>query len=212
MSPIRMGITFRRVLQNGTVIESELDHLLTTCPQKVVKHRVEDFSHASDHDAILAEIEFNRQKQKPVKKTARDLRRLRENPELLKRAVAKFPLESILFKQDVNDMVNQWTTFVRARLDEVAPVKTKTLKSGKKRPHLDQETVSLIAERKRLRKEVLKRPQDEELLENYKKCRNRCNNLIKIQQRKAMGRYLTEESSMNEVWKHRHKLGWRSRF
>ena len=53
LTPIRMGTTFRRIQQNGVVKESELDHLLTTCPQKVIRHGAEEFG-ASDHHCIMA--------------------------------------------------------------------------------------------------------------------------------------------------------------
>ena len=46
------------------------------------------------------------------KRSSRDLRRVRKNPEILKSGLAKFPLQDILFKEDVNDMVTIWTTSV----------------------------------------------------------------------------------------------------
>ena len=200
LTPIRMGTTFRRIQQNGVVKESELDHLLTTCPQKVIRHGAEEFG-ASDHHCIMAEIEFGLQKQDPVKRTSRDLRRIRKNPEILKSGLAKFPLQDILFKEDVNDMVTIWTTSVQSTLDKVAPVKTKVLRNGKPKPSLDQEALNLIAERKRLKKALLSDPSSKDLHEQYKSCRNKCNNTIKTQHRKAMGTHLTEESSMSEIWK-----------
>ena len=39
---LRMGITFSRIKENGTVVESELDHLLTNCPDEVTEYGTRD--------------------------------------------------------------------------------------------------------------------------------------------------------------------------
>jgi hypothetical protein len=102
---------------------------------------------------------------------------------------------------DVNDMVDYWSNYFSSVLDLVAPVKSKVKNQDTKKV-TDPTTLKLIAEKKRLKNELLLECKlDSEILQKYKKCRNRCNNLIKAQHRKAMGTYLTDGSSINEVWK-----------
>ena len=60
----RMGVTFERVLKDGTLIQSELDHLITSCPDEIKEFGAFPFDN-SDHKGIMAEILF--EKPKPEK-------------------------------------------------------------------------------------------------------------------------------------------------
>ena len=101
---LRMGITFSRIKENGTVVESELDHLLTNCPDEVTEYGTRDFD-SSDHKIIMAEVCFEKPKTTKKTITARDMGKIRKNPSLLKSAVATQNWQDLADMQDVNDMV-----------------------------------------------------------------------------------------------------------
>ena len=44
------------------------------------------------------------------------------------------------------------------------------------------------------------------LLEEYKECRNKCNNLVTIGHRKSLGTTITKTSTMNQIWKTVNKI------
>ena len=200
---LRMGITFSRTLEDGTVIESELDHLLTNCPDDVTDYGTVDFD-SSDHKIIMAEVCF--EKTKPIKKTvvARDLRKVRKNPTLLKTAIAEQNWQYFSDMEDVNDMVKSWTKNIIAALDQVAPKKERVLKNGKRRPNWTPEVLQKIKEKNDLNDKLNRSKtgsMDVALQDAYRKSRNQCNNLLRTEHRKLMGTHLSENSTINEVWK-----------
>ena len=206
---MRMGITFQRKHEDGKIIESELDHLLTNCPDEVKEHKPDDFDN-SDHKIIMAEIYFGKTKEKKKSVVTRDLREVRQNPKLLKSEMAKQNWQELIGVEDVNEMVKSWTKNIIAALDRVAPKKEKILKNGQRKPNWSPEILKKIKEKNdlRIRLQELKatRKVDMSLQESYKRCRNQCNNLLRSEHRKLMGTHLSENSSMNEVWKSVNKI------
>ena len=206
---LRMGITFSRIKENGTVVESELDHLLTNCPDEVTEYGTRDFD-SSDHKIIMAEVCFEKPKTTKKTITARDMGKIRKNPSLLKSAVATQNWQDLADMQDVNDMVKSWTDNIIAALDQVAPKKEKVLKNGKKKPNWTPEILKKIKEKNDLRDKLQGSKAtgavDLSIQKAYKECRNQCNNLLKSEHRKLMGTHLDEKSTINEVWKRVNKM------
>ena len=128
---LRMGMTFSRTFENGTEVKSELDHLLTNCPDEFTEYGTIEFD-SSDHKIIMAEVCFERTKPGNKKIIARDLRGVRKNPEILKNAIATQNWHDMVGMEDVNDMVESWSNKIITALDKVAPKKEKVLKNGKK--------------------------------------------------------------------------------
>ena len=206
---LRMGITFSRALEDGTTIESELDYLLTNCPDEVTDYGTMEFD-LSDHKIIMAEVCF--EKTKPEKKTVvmRDLREVRKNPGLLKSAVVNQNWQDLFGMEDVNDMVKCWTNNISAAINQVAPKKETVLKNGKRKPNWTPEILKKIKAKNDLRDKVqglkTRGAVDMALQDAYKKCRNQCNNLLRSEQRKLTGTHLDENSTIDEIWKGVNKI------
>ena len=79
---IDYGITWERYHQNGEVKKSSLDHSLTNIPAQVGNHKKE-YVTFSDHSAIFVDLEVDMKKMKKIKWVARDMRKLRANPQKL---------------------------------------------------------------------------------------------------------------------------------
>ena len=62
----RFGITYERIHKSGKLIQSEIDHLITNCPDEIKEFETFPFDD-SDHKGIMAEIFF--EKTKPEKKS-----------------------------------------------------------------------------------------------------------------------------------------------
>ena len=152
----------------------------------------------------MAEVCF--EKTKPIKKTvvARDLRKVRKNPTLLKTAIEEQNWQYFSDMEDVNDMVKSWTKNIIAALDQVAPKKERVLKNGKRRPNWTPEVLQKIKEKNDLNDKLNRSKtgsMDVALQDAYRKSRNQCNNLLRTEHRKLMGTHLSENSTINEVWK-----------
>ena len=207
----RLGITFERIHEDGTVIQSELDHLVTNCPDEIKDYGTLIFD-KSDHRVIFAEIYFDKQKAEKKTVVTRDLRAIRKNPQLLKEAVTKQDWYQLLGMESVDEMVEIWTKQITAALDQVAPKKEKVLKDGKGKPNWSPEVLQKIKHKNDLRLEVQKSKSittgkvDTKLHEEYKGCRNKCNNLVTIGHRNFMGTNITKTSTMNQIWKTVNKI------
>ena len=200
----RMGTTFERVHMDGRIIQSEIDHLILNCPNEVKEFGTFPFD-SSDHKGIMAEINFETSKPEKKTVTSRDLRNVRKNPKILKDSVAKINWYQLLGMEDVNDMVEFWSSQMNAALDQVAPLKQRVLRDGKRKPNLGPEVLQKIQEKKNLKSKVQESIAlgkfDGNLLEEYKKCRNQCSNMIRASHRIQTGTNITEETSLNEMWK-----------
>ena len=74
----RLGVTFERIHNDGKVFQSELDHLVTNCPDEIKDCGTLTSDASPDHRVIFAEIYFD--KPKPEKKTivSRDIRGIKK--------------------------------------------------------------------------------------------------------------------------------------
>ena len=98
----RLGVTFERIHNDGTVIQSELDHLVTNCPDEIKDCGTFTSDASPDHRVIYAEIFFNKAKPEKKKIVSRDLRGIRKNPNLLREAVARQDWYQLLGMEDVD--------------------------------------------------------------------------------------------------------------
>ena len=206
----RLGVTFERIHNDGKVFQSELDHLVTNCPDEIKDCGTLTSDASPDHRVIFAEIYFD--KPRPEKKTivSRDIRGIRKNPNLLREAVARQDWYQLMGMEDVDEMVETWVKHINVALDEVAPKKERVLKDGKGKPNWSPEVLQKIKKKNHLRSEWQKSiamgKADEKLHEEYKRSRNTCNNLVTQEHRKLMGTNITETSTMNQVWKTINKI------
>ena len=74
----RLGVTFERIHNDGKVFQSELDHLVTNCPDEIKDCGTLTSDASPDHRVIFAEIYFD--KPRPEKKTivSRDIRGIKK--------------------------------------------------------------------------------------------------------------------------------------
>ena len=200
------GITYRVIQQDGTVIESEIDNMFSSCEDRILNPRKENFYDKSDHFAILVDLKFKKPKKENIVKRCRDMRKIRKNPAILKNALANVPWKAVInsSQQDLSKLVNFLTQTLNFVLDQLAPVKDRIIRAGT-RPKLDKETLALIAKKKRLNETLLQSKKngvvDLELQSEFKDIRNHCANVLKAHLKKTLGLKITKESTMNEIWK-----------
>ena len=134
------------------------------------------------------------------------MRKIRNNPAILKNALANVAWKAVInsSQQDLSKLVNFLTQTLNFVLDQLAPVKDRIIRAGT-RPKLDNETLALIAKKKRLNETLLQSKKngvvDLELLSEFKDIRNHCANVLKAHLKKTLGLKITKESTMNEIWK-----------
>ena len=133
---------------------------------------------------------------------ARDLRKLRSNPQFFQKKLSNINWESLVDMEDVDTMVTFWTTEINKVLDFVAPCKTRRIKQ--KKCSLPKEVHELIKKGKELQKSHQINLQsgkvDKELERKFKKHRNYCNKMIRKAVREKTGKNITNLSSVREIW------------
>ena len=200
------GITYRSIDQYGKVTESEIDNCFSSCPEKILNPRVENFYDQSDHFALLVNMNFKKPKVEKTVIICRDMRAIRNNPALLKDALSKIAWQAVInsSQQDLSKIVTFWTQTLNHVIEKLAPVKERIIRNGNK-VKLDKETLELIAKKNSLNKSLLQSKRDGivnlELLSEFKSVRNHCANVLKAHLKKTLGMNITDESSISEVFK-----------
>ena len=135
--------------------------------------------------------------------TARDLRKLRSNPQFFLNKLANIKWESLAYMEVVDNMEKFWTVEINKCLDLVAPWKTR--KQKQRKYCLPKEVRVLIQERKWLQKIHQNNLQsgivDKEHERKFKKHNNYCNKMIKKAVLEKTGTKITNTSNINEIWK-----------
>ena len=103
--------------------------------------------------------------------------------------------------EDVDDMTEFWTTEINKVFNEMAPLKEKSIRKGKK-IGLSKETKEQMKIRDKLKQQILKgnNPEIEDIIKKYKAQRNLCNRLIKAEKNKLMYKRLAD-CGPPEIWR-----------
>ena len=202
MEVVDFGITWRRVHADGRILESAIDHAATNKPEAIDNHFTVEIDY-SDHELISLDLNVNVQKrsQEPIR--SRDLRKLRSNPSYFLNALNKIDWSSLFEMLSVDQMEEFWTSEINKCLDEVAPWQER--KRKKRKVVLPEEVKAAVQKRNKMKKQ-LKEIQgsgsvDRDFEMKFKKYNNYCNNLVKKAVRQISGKNITENSTVEEVWK-----------
>ena len=200
---IDFGITWKRVQENGVIKQSALDHLLTNNTSSITSNKKGKVTY-SDHSVIWADIATSKQKAKKQKVTSRDLRKLRSNPRKFSEELSKIDWARITEYEDVDSMVDFWTTGTNNVLDILAPKKPKNI--GKKKkvqfPKEVGDKLKLLQEMEiEIEQNEASGKVDKGLIKRHNKHKNHINRLQKRIIMEQKGIAITPKSSINEVWK-----------
>ena len=196
------GYTFQRIKKDGKVTRSAIDHAFTNRESNIQKTEKQVCSF-SDHDMIIIEAKINkREKKTKMKLRTRDLKRIRNNPEIFKNALRMIQWEKLAPYTDVDEQVEFYTAEVNGVLDTFAPFKDKIIR---KRPKivLSRETTEQVKIRDRLKQEIDKLKEGESntrLKKEYSKQKNRCKRMIHKEQMDVINKRI-KENGIKEAWK-----------
>ena len=151
LSLIDFGITWRREHKDGSVHESAIDHGLINKPVHLIEATKKEVDY-SDHSLIMMEVQCGiPRNHKSQTIHARDLRKIRANPEYLQYALSNIDWTKLAQMEEVNKMVQYWDDEICKVLDKVAPMTERKVKS-KQKYELSKETYQQM----RIRDEMLK--------------------------------------------------------
>ena len=195
---LNFGITWSRSQDNG----SALDHGLCNKPEAIKNYYKTDIDY-SDHSLIIVDLNVKVPKLHDSISTARDLRKLRNNPQFFISRLKKVDWGAFGYMNSIDDMETLWTKEINKCLDECAPWKVRRIK--KKRYIFPKEVQMVIQKRKELLKKLKDTQQngkkDTVLSHQFKKYNNYCNKVIKKAVREMTAANITSESKSKEVWK-----------
>ena len=163
----------------------------------------------SDHSAVIIDVNTNLKKAKRIKRTTRDMRKLRANPNKFVEELRKIDWTCINSGDDranmvdVDDIVNYWTESVQNVLDLLAPKKSKSI-GKKKKVQLPPYVKLKLQRRNEMAKEISQAEEghvSKEMVREYKKHKNFCNRLVKKVILENEGINITGKSSLNQIWK-----------
>ena len=139
---------------------------------------------------------------KEISTTTRDYRKLRNNRILFLNQLAKINWESLKDMTNIEDMEHFWTSELNNCLDITAPWKKEEME--RKKIRLPMEVQNAINKEKKLHKKhqnnVKNEKTDATLEIIFKKQRNYTNSLIKKAVREKVGKNITNESTMKQIW------------
>ena len=199
---IDFGITYNSK-KDGEVLSSALDHAITNKPMAVSEyHKTFIDDSLSDHHMISVDLNIKTPKFQEKSITSRDVKKLRRNPDFFLNDLRNVGWEIFIDMEDVDPMEKFWTIEINKCMDISAPWKSRKVR--KKRIDLPNEVKSAIKERNDMKEKVQSNvkngTEDLKLVEQYKKHRNYCNNLIKKAVREITGKNITSASSVKDIW------------
>ena len=199
----KVGLTYQadHMLPNGTVTSSALDHVYSS---EIIKDlvRISKLTTSStDHLPVITHY-------------CLDLTKIRYKHSVTKRSYKNFTMESwtaSLAQQDwsavensegVNEMVAEFTNNVTLALDQVAPVKSFTIRSNH-RFGLSDSTKELMKKRDQTRSKIKDVSGNEKgvLLAQYKQLRNKVTSKIRKENIDYNNNRVEEANNEGELWK-----------
>ena len=202
MTLLSYGDTFLRIDKDNKITKSAIDHAFSNDMKRIKEHEAISCGF-TDHHAITLTLSTEKEKKdKHSKKTmARNLRAIRNNPQEYRRKLANIDWGKLETMEDVDDMTEFWTTEINKVFNEMAPLKEKSIRKGKK-IGLSKETKEQMKIRDKLKQQILKgnNPEIEDIIKKYKAQRNLCNRLIKAEKNKLMYKRLAD-CGPPEIWR-----------
>ena len=196
------GYTFQRINKEGKVTRSAIDHAFTNREGNIKKTEKQVCSF-SDHDMIIIEAKINKREKKPkLKQRTRDLKRIRNNPDIFKNALSMIEWGKLALCTDVDEQVDFYTARIKNVLDTFAPFKEKIIR---RRPKIvfSKETSAEVNIRNKLKLEIDKIKEgecDAELKKEYSKQKNKCKRMIHKEQMEVINKRI-RENGVKEAWK-----------
>jgi hypothetical protein len=198
---LEIGKTYMadRLRNDGTVIESALDHIYVSHDQNTKTTAKKMDASSTDHLPIIAEVNFRAQQAK-------------NNTTIHKRCMKNFTQqkwtgclagkewEDLGKTEDVNEMAQYFNKRVVEALDECAPWKNIKIQKNYKFG-ISNKTKQLIKERDKVRKLIHLSPNEKKILhERYKKLRNRVTNQIRKDTRQFNEERIDKAGDEKEIW------------
>ena len=193
------------MLKAGTFAESALDHLYTNQPDNIVEKKVLGHS-GTDHLPIRVKINLKRKKKNVKEIFKRSMKKF--NSEAFCRDLAMAPWEKLTETDDINKMVELYTSFMNQTLDTHAPFK-KIKVRGNYKSGLSTASKKLMKRRDETRKKYSKASGDEKAgwFKKYKKLRNECTKKIRKESIKNSVRRVERSKNASEFWKIANEIG-----
>ena len=199
MKLLDYGITRRREDVNGKIDQSALDIAATNRKERLTKYTKSDWHSWTDHSTITMTINIGMYKKKQQEfYYARQLTKIRNNPEEFKRRLGMIEWEQLANMENVNDCVIFYSEKVAEVIDQMAPMKKKKVKK-KPRVRLSPEILALMRERDRIRKQKSINPTPQ-IAMKLKKIKGQCKKLIYKEQMRTVHNLIREEGN-SAVWK-----------
>ena len=202
MKYVEIGHTFLadRTRQDGSIIESSLDHIYIQNAMEAKVIGTKGTLSATDHVPIMAELHSSgNNKVKPKSIYKRSMKNFTE--EKWKLSLAKQDWESIGETENVDEMTETLNNNVTKALDECAPFKTIIVRHSYK-CGISQETKELIKNRDQTRNAIPKSGGERHILQQkYKSLRNRVTSAIRNDTKMSNDNRIKEAGDENEVWK-----------
>ena len=204
MTDLDLGNTFcaSRLNSQGLPIQSALDHLYSSHPEKLLSFEAKKNS-MSDHLPIEAVVSFKKIKEKSFTKVARNFRKFKQEDFNLD--LANQPWEQLAGEVDAESSAQLFTSFVTRCLDKHAPFETKTIRtSGPRNKGLNKELRTEMSKRDHLKK-LLTNPCEssnkEANMQKYRSARNRVTRMVRNDKKKKVSDEIARDSSMRNIWR-----------
>ena len=182
---------------NGKIAESALDHVYSNGQDEKT---VIIPNSSSDHNPVLTKINLNMEKCCYIRKISK---RSFKNYTIdnWSDSLREQPWSQITSENDIEKKTDLLAKFMNAALDEVAPVKTFTVKSNYKFG-ISNETKEIMKKRDSTRAKIPKVSTNEKLilLAKYKKLRNLVNARIRKESVEFNNKRIEKANSEKEVW------------
>ena len=186
---------------------SGLDHLYTNRPEKISP--IQKFQCGGSDHMVICAVRYTKASVNHPKYICR--RRYRNfDQDKFTKMVNNLSWEQLLNCEDIDTVVNMFTTQILQILDELAPMKKIQLRSNYS-PWISNETLDMMKNRDALHRYATLSQSHEDYRE-YKKLRNKINNRLKYEEKKWQSVKLSEIGSNSaKTWKTlKGILGWKS--
>ena len=198
-----IGYTYQsdKVLPNGQVSQSALDHVYTSanigdrvCAKKILKS-------STDHLPVVISYNMNRNKRRfKHMVTKRSLKNF--TPERWNTCLAMQDWSAVENCEEVDEMVKEFQENITSALDQIAPIKTFTVKSNY-RFGLSESTKELMQKRDNTRSKIGSAEGREKgvLIKQYKLQRNKVTAQIRKENVEYNNNRIEEATNEGELWK-----------